>query len=283
MRLLLLFLALAAAAPAAAQTFPELTGRVVDTAELLRPDEEQALAGRLEALEQAAGRQLVVVTVPSLEGYPIEDYGYRLGRHWGIGQSDANNGALLIVAPSERRVRIEVGYGLEGIMTDALASGIVNNDILPRFRANDYSGGIMAGADAIIAQFQAPSEEAEARIAAARAAEAADRDRGDGSMLPIFIWIGVVGLVLFALASRAAKGRSYRSTGDGLGWIILWEILEEVSRNSDSSSDSSWSSGGSSWGGSSWGGGGGGWSGGSSGGFSGGGGSFGGGGASGGW
>jgi uncharacterized protein len=275
LRLLLLFLALIVAAPAAAQDFPDLIGRVVDTAELLSPDEEQALTARLEALEQQSTRQLVVATVPDLRGYPIEDYANRLFRHWQLGQADANNGVLLLVAVAERRVRIEVGYGLEPILTDALSSQIIRNDITPRFRDGDYPGGIEAGADAIIAQLQAPPEEAEARAAAATAARVAERDRGDGSMLPMFIWIGIVGLSLLAMASRAARGRSYRSTGNGLGWIILWEILEEVSRNGGSSSGSSWSGGGSSWGGS-----GGGWSG---GGFSGGGGSSGGGGASGGW
>lgn len=281
MRLLLLFLALVAATPAAAQVFPELTGRVVDNAELLDAGQEQALAVRLEALERQSTRQLVVATVPDLQGYPIEDYANRLFRHWRLGQAEANNGVLLLVAVAERRVRIEVGYGLEPILTDALSGQIIRNDITPRFRAGDYPGGIEAGADAIAAQLQAPPEEAEARAAAAVAAQARERDRGEGSMLPMFIWIGIVGLVLLALASRAARGRSYRSTGNSLGWIILWEILEEVSRNSGSSGGSSWGGGGSSWGGSSWGGGGGGWSGG--GGFSGGGGSSGGGGASGGW
>src|SRR5687767_12165911 len=116
-----LFLALLVAAPAFAQTFPELTGRVVDQADLLNPQQEAELTQRLEALEKASSRQLVVATVTRLEDYPIEDYGYRLGRHWGIGQSEANNGIILLVAPNERKVRIEVGYGLEPIMTDALS------------------------------------------------------------------------------------------------------------------------------------------------------------------
>ena len=124
-RLFALLLLIAVAAPAAAQTFPELTGRVVDQADLLPPDREAALAERLAALEHASTRQLVVATVADLEGHPIEDYGYRLGRHWGIGQSEANNGIILLVAPNERKVRIEVGYGLEPIMTDALSHRIV--------------------------------------------------------------------------------------------------------------------------------------------------------------
>ncbi len=280
MRLLLLFLALVVAAPATAQTFPDLTGRVVDTAELLDAAQEQALAGRLEALEQESTRQLVVATVPDLQGYPIEDYANRLFRHWQLGQADANNGVLLLVAVAERRVRIEVGYGLEPILTDALSGQIIRNQITPRFRDGDYPGGIEAGTEAIIAQLQAPPEEAEARVATAAASEArASRDRGSGTIIPFMIWGGVLLVIVLTIAGRAAGGRKYRS-GNTLGWIVLWEVLDEISRKSGSSSRSSWGSGGSSWGGSSWGGGGGGWGG---GGFSGGGGSSGGGGASGGW
>ena len=109
---LFFLLLLLVASPAAAQTFPQLTGRVVDGANLLSPADEAELTGKLAALEQASSRQLVVATVPDLQGYPIEDYGYQLGRHWGIGQKGANNGTILLVAPTERRVRIEVGYGL---------------------------------------------------------------------------------------------------------------------------------------------------------------------------
>ena len=172
MRFLFLFL-LFAAAPAAAQNFPDLTGRVVDAANLLPPATEAELTRKLEALEQASSRQLVVATVPDLQGYPIEDYGYQLGREWGIGQSEANNGIILLVAPNERRVRIEVGYGLEPIVTDALSHLIIQNEILPRFKANDYPSGIHAGVDALIAQLQAPPEVAEQRALEASQAEAA--------------------------------------------------------------------------------------------------------------
>src|SRR5690606_31329664 len=115
---LVALLLLALAFPAwAAPTFPELSGRrVVDEANLLQPAEEAALTEKLAALEQGSSDQLVVVTVPDLQGYEIEEYGYQLGRHWGIGQNETNNGVLLIVAPNERKVRIEVGYGLEGIL-----------------------------------------------------------------------------------------------------------------------------------------------------------------------
>ncbi|HTH29558.1 MAG TPA: TPM domain-containing protein, partial [Sphingobium sp.] len=136
---------------AQAQSFPPLTGRVVDAANLIDPAREQALTHKLAALEQESGRQLAVVTLPDLQGYEIADYGYRLGRAWGIGTKEKNDGALLIVAPNERRVRIEVGYGLEGILTDAMSALIINNAIVPRFKAGDYPGGIEAGVNEMIA------------------------------------------------------------------------------------------------------------------------------------
>src|SRR3546814_14776461 len=117
-----------------AQTFPALSGRVVDAADLLDPAQEAQLTQLSEQIEQASSRQFVVATVPDLQGYPIEDYGYKLGRDWKIGQEGANNGILLLVAPNERKVRIEVGYGLEPIMTDALSSVNINQTILPQLR-----------------------------------------------------------------------------------------------------------------------------------------------------
>ena len=262
MRTLLTFLLLLVGAPAAAQTFPELTGRVVDQANLLSPDQEAQLTQRLEAVEQASSRQLVVATVSSLEDYPIEDYGYRLGRHWGIGQSEANNGIILLVAPDERKVRIEVGYGLEPIMTDALSNQIIQRDMLPRFRDNDYPGGIMAGADAIIQQLQAPPE-----VAEQRALEAAQADSGGGeggSFLPLIFWLVVLGFIFIPMLRSGFGGRKYR--GRRRGPIVIWG----PGMGGWSGGSSGWSGGGSSWGG-------------GGGGFSGGGGSFGGGGASGGW
>jgi uncharacterized protein len=134
---------------AAGPTFPALTGRVVDDANILSPQVEAELTTKLENLEKTSGRQLVVATVPSLQGYEIEDYGYQLGRAWGIGEKGTNTGALLIVAPNERKVRLEVGYGLEPILTDALSSVIIQTTILPKFKAGDLEGGVVAGTDAI--------------------------------------------------------------------------------------------------------------------------------------
>src|SRR6185295_9091697 len=136
----------------AAPKFPALTGRVVDDAGILSSDTKTGLTEKLAALEQKTSRQLVVVTVPSLQGYEISDYGYQLGRAWGIGQAKLNNGILFLVAPNEHKTRIEVGYGLEPIITDAFSSVVVQTQVLPKFRSGDFNGGVVAGANALIEQ-----------------------------------------------------------------------------------------------------------------------------------
>ncbi len=146
-------LMLQGAAATLAQTgpeFPELTGRVVDQADMLDAAAESQLTQMLLAHEQATTEQVVVVTLPDLQGNAIEDFGYQLGRHWGIGQEGEDSGALLIVAESERKVRIEVGYGLEGRLTDANSATIINQIITPAFRQGDFSAGIMNGAAAMV-------------------------------------------------------------------------------------------------------------------------------------
>lgn len=145
-----LALLLASGLAQAAPTFPALTGRLVDNAHLVDPASARQLEQMLAAHEQSTGEQVVVVTLPDLQGLPIEDYGYQLGRHWGIGQKGKDNGALLIVVPSERRLRIEVGYGLEDRLTDAQASVIINSVITPSFRREAYSDGIVAGVSAML-------------------------------------------------------------------------------------------------------------------------------------
>jgi uncharacterized protein len=249
------------AAPAAAQDFPKLSGRVVDAANLLSPQDEAELTQKLEGLETASSRQLVIATVPDLQGNAIEDYGYKLGRAWGIGQDEANNGTILLVAPTERKVRIEVGYGLEPILTDALSALIIHNQILPRFRENDYPGGIKAGADAIIQQLQAPPEQAEQRALEAQQQQATASEGGGGSIFPLIFWGIVLLFIILPMLRGGKRGRRHRR---GRGGVFIW------------GPGMGGFGGGSSGGG--FGGGGGGF-----GGFSGGGGSFGGGGASGGW
>lgn len=260
--LLALFAMLSFGGGAQAQTFPKLSGRVVDAASLLSPEQAAQITAMSEATEQATGRQLVVATIPDLQGYEIEEYGYKLGRDWKIGQSEADNGIILIVAPKERRMRIEVGYGLEPIMTDALSGQIVRDVITPRFKAGDMGGGILAGATAINEQLKLPLEAAEAR--AKQLVDQAPRQRrggGSGSIFTVIFWLAVLMFVILPIVFGSAKGKRYRR---GSGPVVIW--------------GPGWGGGG----GGSWGGGGGGWGGGG-GGFSGGGGSFGGGGASGGW
>jgi uncharacterized protein len=256
------------ALPAAAQTFPALSGRVVDQADLLRPEQELDLTSKLAALEAQTGRQFVVATVRSLEGRPIEDYGYRLGRTWAIGDKEKDDGVILLVAPKERKVRIETGYGARVFLTDAVSSIIIREDILPRFKAGDMAGGIMAGAEKVIATLQLPPAEAARRAQEAGARQ--DRAEVDVNPTPV-IFIVIIFFMIIGSIARRAGGRRYRGRGGGISpWVILWG-LSELSKASRGRGG--WGGGGFS-GGGGWGGGGG---------FSGGGGSFGGGGASGSW
>jgi len=268
--MVLLFLALLFAAPASAQTFPKLTGRVVDQAHLLNPAQVLDLTSKSAALEAQTGRQFVIATVTSLEGYPIEDYAYRLGRTWKIGEEKRDDGVLLLVAPNERRVWIATGYGAGAFLTDAMAGVITREAILPHFKQNppDYGGGIEAGADAIIKQMSLPPDQAQANLAKAQQAQQARKDQSPG-VIPVVFWFVII-IFMISLFARGAGGRRYRYRGGGINpWIVLWG-LNALSRGSRGGG---WG-GGSSWGGGGWGGGGG---------FSGGGGSFGGGGAGGSW
>src|SRR3974377_2022932 len=158
-RVLLTLLLFPVAYDAHALTFPELTGRVVDNAGVLDPATKAGLERKLADFETKTTGQLVVVTLKSLQGTSIEDYGYQLGRHWQIGQKEKNPGALLSVAPNERKVRIEVGYGFEGTLTDAVSKLIIENAIIPRLRAKDYGGGIGRGVDDIIQAVSVDPEE----------------------------------------------------------------------------------------------------------------------------
>ena len=286
----MLSLAAAALAPACAQTFPQLSGRVVDEAQILDASTRAALTQKLADLEAKTTDQLVVVTVRSLQGLAIEDFGVRLGRQWQIGQKDKNNGVLLIVAPTDRKVRIEVGYGLEGVLPDAVASFIIQQSILPRFRANDFAGGIVRGVDDVFSALTGDAAEWKARAARAQPSRFTRIMRGVAAtlswipqdfviiiglfvlatvlslvslvwlrlILPVLLWIGIaLGLVSrdrwAALARRQAKWQ----------FLDVFTSTGTTSTGWSSSSGSSWSSSGS--------------------GFSGGGGSFGGGGSSGSW
>lgn len=186
--------------------FPELTGRVVDNADILDDKTERVLSEQLEAHEQATGNQIVVVTLPNLQGHTIEDYGYQLGRHWQLGQKDKDNGALLIVAQEERKVRIEVGYGLEGELTDAVVSSIIHMVILPQFRQGDFNGGISAGAtkmiEALGGEYAAPER------------GYAEKQRDE----PSLAMLGLLGVFVFIWIALSAIGGGGRRRGRRGHW-----------------------------------------------------------------
>ncbi len=193
-----LFVNIAFAAP----TFPTLTGRIVDKVNLLSLSEKARIEKTLELHELSTNHQIAVAIVPSLQGLTIEEYSYQLGRIWGIGQKEKNNGVLLLVAPQERQVRIEVGYGLEGKLTDAISSQIIQNIILTNFKKNDYSTGIREGVIAIINII--------AITPSGKAIATTPSQGSDGILGGIFL--------LIALAVIIMVLRSYR--------VRNWKILE---------------------------------------------------------
>jgi len=216
--LLVLLPTLALAAP----KFPPLTGRVVDDAQMLSPATEARLTQQLATLEQQTGHQLVVATLPDLQGYEIEDYGYQLLRTWGIGRKGENDGAILIVAPNQRKVRIEVGYGLEPVLTDALSSLIIQRAILPAFKAGEMEKGVVDGTEAIARQIGLPPDQQKAAIAEAEAGPkvtiAADEAGDSGGGVPIVFIIIVIFWVLSGVLR--AFGSRRRSRGGGLWWLL---------------------------------------------------------------
>lgn len=150
--LLVLLLCVLGTSPAYAQTFPKFTNFVVDQANILPAGTERQLNAKLAGLQRRTRHQLAIVTIPSLQGHAIEQYSVTLARRWGIGRAHYDDGVLLLVAPNERKVRIEVGYGLEATLTDPRCAEIIRNLMLPRFKKGDLPGGISAGADSIIAR-----------------------------------------------------------------------------------------------------------------------------------
>ena len=254
--LLLVALAFLPALAQTAPSFPALSGRVVDAANVLKPEDRAAIEAKLKAHEDKTTDQIVVATIPSLGGFAVEDYANRLFRAWRLGQKDKNNGVLFLVAPSERKVRIEVGYGLEGALTDALSKVIVATAVAPRFKAGDFAGGIDSGIDGIRAVLTGDAEEWQRRA----------RVRPDEGTPIDPVMVLVIVIILIYILTRLMGGgggpNRYHRTRGGR-WIPV-----PVPIPSGGGWGGGWSGGGG------WGGGGG---------FSGGGGSSGGGGASGDW
>jgi uncharacterized protein len=259
-----LLLALASQVLAQAQpTFPALSGRIVDAANIIPQERRAGIDARLAAHEAKTTDQIVVATLPSLQGYAIEDFSNRLFRFWRLGQDKTNNGVLLLVAPNERKVRIEVGYGLEGALTDALSRVVIATAITPKFKAGDFPGGVEAGVDAILSILSKDADEWQRR------AKVRDDQPGFEAVMPFILMALFLAIFLTMVINSVRQGLSgarWHRTRKG-GWVMI------------PGTGTGWVGSGS--GGSGWGGGGGGWSGG--GGFSGGGGSSGGGGASGDW
>ncbi|BCA55163.1 hypothetical protein W02_23030 [Nitrospira sp. KM1] len=265
---------------------PALTGRVVDLAGVLSSAQKESLTGALKAHEDATTNQVAVLILPSLEGDPVESFSHRVATTWKLGRIGADNGVLLLVAIKERKVRIEVGYGLEGSLTDLRSAHIIRDEIVPRFRARDMAGGIEAGVQAIlwtIGQAEAGHDQPPPK------ASSGDRTAGIE-----FVVIGIVvgflaGMILsqgkhrvralfgslLSIIVAQSAGIPLALLSGGVTAVLLWLILQGNRRTGGQWISHDWTSYSSRDGG---------WSGGSlGGGFSGGGGDFGGGGASGDW
>jgi uncharacterized protein len=262
------------AAPAAAVDFPPRPqGPIYDEADLLPAAEEAQLDQRLRDFDSKTGDAVIVATVNSLQGDDIEDYAANLFKTWGIGGAQRDTGVLLLIAPNERQMRIEIGYGLTPYITDILSGRIIRDDITPRFKQGDMVGGIEAGVNDILGQLSKSPEDAKAVAEAAAAAEKNAPHDGGGGGFPIgaFVWMGFIVFFVVLPAFRRRGGRPYGGgVGSTVGNILLWSALSSMGGGRGRSD----------WGG----GGGGGFGGGGGGGFGGfGGGMSGGGGASGGW
>jgi len=198
----------------AAPEFPALTGRVVDQANILSPQTERQLTQMLAQHEQETSNQVVVVTLNSLQGYPIEDYGYQLGREWGIGQKGRDNGVLLIIAPTEKKMRIEVGYGLEGSLTDAISKNILSTVIRPRFRQGDMNGGVVAGTQAILSAIEGTYKPQK-------------RSRRSSGGAFDFFGVAVIftmifgGIVRHFIGNRIVASGVMGAIAFGIGWLIF--------------------------------------------------------------
>ncbi|MEN9697678.1 MAG: hypothetical protein RLZ56_1099 [Bacteroidota bacterium] len=235
---------------------PAVAQLVTDIAGVLTPSEKAALENKLVAIDDSSSNQIAVVILPTLDGYPIEEYAVKLFREWGIGNKKTNNGVLLLVAINDRKVRIEVGYGLEGAIPDITANSIINNDIKPAFKAGAYFEGIDKATDNI-----AKAAVGEYKVARQK------KDRGDGGNgLLLFVIIAIVIVVIVGRRDGGSGGSNIGGGGfsDIATGMLLGSLLGGGGRR-----------------GGDWGGSGGGFGGGGFGGF--GGGSSGGGGASGGW
>jgi uncharacterized protein len=195
--------------------FPAFTGYVVDEAGILSANTRGQLAQALGDFQRTSHRQVVVATVKSLQGYPIEDYGYRLGRAWGVGEKGTDSGAILLVAPAEKQVRIEVGYGLEGELTDAVSKQIIEQIILPAFRGGDFNRGVVAGTAAILRTLGASATAVAAGQQPSQLENFVQTTRND----PHQLWAFLVPLFIFGFFAFL---RSHSYVGPTSGGPVMW-------------------------------------------------------------
>ncbi len=219
------------AGPLAAQDLPARpTVPVYDGANVIAPAAEQALNQRLTQYNRTTGRAIVVATVPDLAGMTVEMYAVEMYETWGIGGERTDEGVLLLVAPAARELRIESGYGTTATLTDALSGRIIRDTIVPRFRAEDFSGGIVAGVNEIIRVLDADP----ASRAAIEEAEAAARrnvgEREGASFVGVIFWIAMIGgfMLLFGRGARGRRRRRYGAAG-AVGDILLWTAISSLS------------------------------------------------------
>ena len=198
-------------AVAVALDFPALSGRVVDQAGVMTAEAKSDVEAKSKTLEDKSGIQLVVATVKSLQGSDIETYANQLFRFWKLGEAQKNNGVLLLVAPTEHKVRIEVGYGLEGTLTDALSSLIISSAIVPRFKTGDYSGGIERGVDGIISVLTGDSADWQRKVNVRKEDTSSDFDK----LFPILFFVIIIFIVWYL---RRHAGTPYGGGGWGSGW-----------------------------------------------------------------
>jgi uncharacterized protein len=199
---------------------PVLTGRVVDRADILSPDEEASLTRKLESIERETSVQFVIATVPSLEGEPIEDFSIRLAEEWKIGQKGLDNGAIVVVVPSERRVRIEVGYGLEAVIPDGLAGRIIRERIAPAFQQEKYYEGLLAAVEGL--ELAARREYPEAPAAPAKETSPGI---SIGALLITYFIVGVLGNAIGIVLGIIAGALLFPLVGGSLATLLgLWSL-----------------------------------------------------------
>ena len=197
-----------------AVNYPNPTGFVTDTAQMLTTEERQALETSLRRLKTEIGNEIAVVTIPSLEGEPIEDYAVKLFAQWGIGQKEKDNGLLILVAKDDRAVRLEVGYGLEGVLNDAKAGRIIREAIAPSFQQEQYGAGLTQAVDAIAGELKGesalPEETASPQL-----------PRGLGQLFPLLFFFLMYGVSYLGRSKHWWPGGVIGAVGGGILGIIF--------------------------------------------------------------